>query len=124
MLLDVGCGNAELAKGDVNVDLFREGRNLQIGNQKVGERVNPHKIKNFVVADACHLPFKAGAFKVVFSSHTIEHVSNPFACILRCAVWLKGGLLFVILIGVGVMLNGLFMLIFWMKTGLVNQLGL
>ena len=77
-LLDVGCGNVALAKGDVNVDFFREGQNRQIGVQNVGELVNPHLIKNFVVADACHLPFKDGAFNVVFSSHSIEHVADPF----------------------------------------------
>lgn len=76
MLLDVGAGNC--AKGDVNIDLFREGFNPQIGNQHVGEYVNPHKIKNFVVADACFLPFKDNSFDVAFSSHVIEHVANPF----------------------------------------------
>jgi len=78
-ILDVGCGNEKHAKGSVNVDLVREGCNLQIGQQLKGEQVNPHKIPNFVIADACHLPFRNEAFKMGFSSHTIEHVKDPFA---------------------------------------------
>jgi len=76
-VLDVGCGNAGLAKGDVNVDFFREGRNVQVGEQLVGEVCNPKLIKNFVVADACHLPFKNECFSLVYSSHVIEHVNKP-----------------------------------------------
>ena len=75
MLLDVGCGVGGV--GDVNVDVFREGFNRQIGDQVCGELVNPHNIRNFVVADACHLPFRDGVFDVVVSSHVIEHVYFP-----------------------------------------------
>ncbi|MFA5365941.1 MAG: class I SAM-dependent methyltransferase, partial [Candidatus Bathyarchaeia archaeon] len=77
MILDVGCGTAGLAKGDVNVDFFREGRNVQVGEQLVGEMCVPKLIKNFVVADACHLPFRDGCFSLVYSSHVIEHVVDP-----------------------------------------------
>ncbi len=75
--LDVGCGTEKYAKGTVNVDCCREGFNKQIGNQNVGELVEPKKIRNFVVADACHLPFRDGVFEASFSSHTIEHTTNP-----------------------------------------------
>ena len=74
-LLDVGCGTRP--KGDVNVDFFSSGFNPQTGNQIQGEYMTPRKIKNFVIADASHLPFRDGSFNVVFSSHTIEHVENP-----------------------------------------------
>ena len=74
-LLDVGCGTKP--KGDVNVDFFRGGLNPQTGDQIEGEFMSPSKIKNFVVADAMHLPFKDESFNTVFSSHTIEHVQNP-----------------------------------------------
>jgi ubiquinone/menaquinone biosynthesis C-methylase UbiE len=74
--LDVGCGCHGV--GDVNVDVFREGFNRQIGNQQTGELVEPHKIKNFIVADACFLPFQSKVFEVAFSSHVIEHVKYPF----------------------------------------------
>jgi ubiquinone/menaquinone biosynthesis C-methylase UbiE len=76
-LLDVGCGTKP--KGDVNVDFFRQGFNLQVEDQKVGAYMSPKNIPNFVIAEASHLPFKTEAFNVVFSSHTIEHVNQPFA---------------------------------------------
>ena len=76
-VLDVGCGNGRLAKGSVNVDFFCRGQNVQIGKQLEGEFVDPHKIPNFILADACHLPFKNGSFNFVFSSHVIEHVADP-----------------------------------------------
>jgi len=75
-ILDVGCGTKP--KGDVNVDFFRGGLNPQTGDQIQGELMSPQKIKNFIVADAIHLPFKNESFEVVFSSHTIEHAQNPF----------------------------------------------
>ena len=74
-LLDVGCGTKP--KGTVNVDFFRSGQNTQIGDQTQGENMDPRIIPNFVVADACHLPFKDNAFNMVISSHTIEHVLDP-----------------------------------------------
>lgn len=76
-MLDVGCGTKP--KGDVNVDFFRGGLNPQTGDQIQGEFMSPQKIKNFIVADATHLPFKNESFEVVFSSHTIEHAQNPSA---------------------------------------------
>ncbi len=75
-LLDVGCGTKP--KGDVNIDFFRNGFNPQTGDQIHGELMVPQRINNFVIADATHLPFKDGSFSIVFSSHTIEHVPNPF----------------------------------------------
>jgi len=40
--------------------------------------MTPKKIQNFILADAERLPFKDDCFDVVFSSHVIEHVPNPF----------------------------------------------
>ena len=74
--LDVGCGIKP--KGDVNVDFFGLGYNPQTGNQVQGDYMAPKKIRNFVIADASHLPFKDESFNVVLSWHTIEHVQNPF----------------------------------------------
>jgi SAM-dependent methyltransferase len=73
--LDVGCGS--MPTGDVNVDFCVRGWNSQEGDQKRGEFLNPKMIPNFVVADAKHLPFRNNSFNIVFSSHTIEHVSDP-----------------------------------------------
>ncbi len=76
-VLDVGCGNEKTARGTVNIDSFRRGQNFQIGDQLKGKYVNPNFIPNFIVADACYLPFKDNSFRTVFSSHTIEHVIDP-----------------------------------------------
>jgi ubiquinone/menaquinone biosynthesis C-methylase UbiE len=57
-VLDVGCGDRP--KGDVNLDLFFFG-----------------KWKNFILAEAHHLPFKDGAFKKVYSKNCVEHLENP-----------------------------------------------
>jgi len=68
--LDVGCGSRP--KGDVNVDLLSERFGV-----KENFFIKPQRISNFVLADACHLPFKDGSFENVFSSAVIEHVINP-----------------------------------------------
>ena len=57
-VLDVGCGDRP--KGDVNLDLFYYG-----------------KWKNFIIAEAHHLPFKDKVFTKVYSKHCLEHLENP-----------------------------------------------
>lgn len=79
VVLDVGCGSR--GKGDVNVDFFKGGWNKQEADQDKGEFVDPRSIPNFVVASAEYLPFKNDCFELVFSSHTIEHVHDPFRMI-------------------------------------------
>ena len=69
--LDVGCGSKPT--GDVNVDFFGGGWNSQ-----EGKFMSPRLISNFLVADAMFLPFMDECFDVAFSSHVIEHVTNPF----------------------------------------------
>lgn len=73
MLLVIGCGHA--AFGDVNIDLF------------IGDKTqckydwDPKKVRNFVLADACNLPFKENAFDYVYSSHVLEHLPNPLQAV-------------------------------------------
>lgn len=74
MTLDVGCGSHN-PKGDVNVDCFKGKFNWQEGYEQQG--LDCRLIKNFVLADACHLPFQNDSFDLVLSSHVIEHVSYP-----------------------------------------------
>ena len=76
-LLDVGCGHR--AKGDVNVDLFVEATAHRCVDQRVNDDValHVHEIKNFVKADACHLPFRDRAVKKSYSWHLIEHLVDP-----------------------------------------------
>lgn len=58
-ILDIGCG--AYPRGDVNIDLF----------PKIPQP------KNFVLADAHHLPFANHSFTGVVCSHTLEHLQNP-----------------------------------------------
>lgn len=63
MILNVGCGS--VPDGDVNVDVVR------------GRWVD-------VVCDGQFLPFKDGCFEMVFSSHVIEHIVNPYLFLREC----------------------------------------
>jgi len=38
--------------------------------------IDVHKVPNFVLADALHLPFRKDAFEEVFSRNVMEHVSD------------------------------------------------
>jgi len=83
MILDVGCGN--FPKGDVNCDISIKDVGHRTGRaNKLTSPLHLQKIKNFVVCDALHLPFKDNAFDGVFSSHTIEHTINPFKFLKEC----------------------------------------
>jgi len=67
MRLDVGCGSSPT--GDVNVDLM-----IEDADEKWD--LNPSKIPNFVKADVRYLPFKSGAFQIVYCSHVLEHLMD------------------------------------------------
>jgi ubiquinone/menaquinone biosynthesis C-methylase UbiE len=69
-ILDVGCGNR--ASGTVNVDLYC-GETMH----RRHEPIDMKHIPNFVLADACHLPFKDNSFDLVRSDGLIEHLTNP-----------------------------------------------
>jgi len=69
--LDIGCSDAP--QGDVNVDL----RTKEVDEFYLTPLQTYKTIKNFVKADAQHLPFRNKIFSESISSHTIEHVENP-----------------------------------------------
>jgi len=71
--LDVGCG--QHPAGDVNVDLYPNGDGVA---RRGGEEMDVKHVKNFVKADAFHLPFSNETFDKVICSHTIEHTAEPF----------------------------------------------
>jgi ubiquinone/menaquinone biosynthesis C-methylase UbiE len=62
MILDIGCG--QNPKGNINVDI----------DKTVAKKA---KIPNFIVADACYLPFKTRTFALAIASHVLEHLPNP-----------------------------------------------
>lgn len=63
MNLDVGSGHAhsQTARGDVNIDVKRP----------------VIKPRNFVQADAHHLPFRSSLFEKTSFHEVIEHIENP-----------------------------------------------
>jgi ubiquinone/menaquinone biosynthesis C-methylase UbiE len=73
--LDVGCG--EYPKGDVNCDLFTKDTGHWTGKDQA-RVLNTKKIPNFVICDSQHLPFASESFNLVYCSHVIEHVAQPF----------------------------------------------
>jgi ubiquinone/menaquinone biosynthesis C-methylase UbiE len=75
LTLEVGCGYS--ANGDVNIDLFAKISEHRTGKLKTSFPLPVHSIRNFVLADGQHLPFKDEAFDEAHSSHVIEHVPNP-----------------------------------------------
>ena len=68
MTLDVGCGVRPM--GDVNCDLL-------VRHDHWMKEVDPHLIRNFVKADVHSLPSRDSSFKIVYSSHLLEHVDEP-----------------------------------------------
>jgi len=68
-VLDVGCGTNPM--GDVNVDLY-----VGVSEHRGPKSLMPKEIPNFVLCDACYLPFRDNSFEKVFSRHTLEHVGE------------------------------------------------
>jgi len=74
-ILDIGCGDRPT--GDVNLDLFYY-----------------EKWKNFIIAEAHHLPFKNKVFEKVYTKHALEHFEKPLKFFKEAKRVLKeGGLL-------------------------------
>jgi len=69
--LDIGCG--AVPTGDVNLDLLIPGDERRPFDHR--------KIKNFILADCRYLPFPDNTFLEVYSSHFLEHVQDPDACL-------------------------------------------
>jgi len=66
LVLDLGCGSKSYIfhpyyDANVFVDVERPTK----------------KIKNFIVADACHLPFQDNAFETIYCNHVLEHLADP-----------------------------------------------
>jgi SAM-dependent methyltransferase len=81
MILDIGCGNAP--RGHVNMDLFMNATTPDLKNkERQYAFIDPKKIPNPVKADAQYLPFRDNSFTVVFSSHVLEHLRDPFKALL------------------------------------------
>ena len=69
MILDVGCGCNP--KGTVNIDLYLK---------PIHRRgyLNPHKVPNFIIADAHRLPLRDSCFTLVICDNVLEHLERPW----------------------------------------------
>jgi len=71
MKLDVGSGDRPA--GDVNCDIFKDRTpHIRFRDNRV------IRADNFIICDGQHLPFRNATFSETYSSHTIEHVDNPW----------------------------------------------
>ncbi len=86
-VLFIGCG-----KGD-ELRILKEGTAMDISLTaiKIAKKKNPKF--NFVVADACKLPFKENSFDLVICSEVLEHIKNPQRVISEIKRVLKGVLI-------------------------------
>jgi len=66
--LDIGCG-----KGDLTAKIC-ETLDLQAIGIDLNRRVIPHKYANFIVSDACYLPFRSNSFVLITAFSLIEHI--------------------------------------------------
>jgi len=88
-VLEVGCGTGRFSE-----EIVRRGGRLTVLDigQTLVRQVAARLGCKGVVADACSLPFKAGAFEVVISSECIEHTADPRQAIREmCRVCSGGG---------------------------------
>lgn len=81
LTLDVGCGPNP--RGDVNVDVDNVAKFFK-------NQLN-RKIPNFIVADACHLPFRSETFSQVVMVDVLEHLEKDWLCLDGICRVLKSG---------------------------------
>jgi SAM-dependent methyltransferase len=97
-VLDAGCGGGGTAVSLAEESAFAVGLDLDARFQGSGTRLVAERgVRNaaFVQGDGGRLPFRAGAFDVVFSHSVIEHVSSPRDYLAECHRVLRpGGVLY------------------------------
>jgi ubiquinone/menaquinone biosynthesis C-methylase UbiE len=93
-VLDAGCGGGGTALSLAEESGFAVGLDLDARFRGSGTRLAAEKrIANaaFVQADAARLPFRSGAFDLVFSHSVIEHVVSAEAYLAECFRVLRAG---------------------------------
>ena len=89
-ILDVGCGEglAEVSIGRLHISQIR-----LVGVDRVVSKVvrarqeaaSHNQRVRFAAADACHLPFAAGAFDSLFCVAVLQHIGDVDAALTECA---------------------------------------
>lgn len=72
-VLDVGCGS--YSEGNISLDLYTGKTDHHRYN------IDPEKLPNFTIGDACHLPYRINSIKVLIASNLIEHLIDPLTAL-------------------------------------------
>ena len=76
LVLDIGSGHNPHPRANVLADRFFED-----DAERTGKGIVLDEAKPFVIADACAMPFKDGAFDYLVCSHVAEHIDDvPAFC--------------------------------------------
>jgi len=73
MWIDFGCGGSP--RGDVNVDQYYD------ESPHTNQKINPKKIKNFIIGSAEYPPIRDKSVHGVSGYHLIEHTFVPTTCL-------------------------------------------
>ena len=76
-ILDVGCGNAWLARAMVNNDTTVVSMDVSTRNPVQALKKVPHFRHEALIADVYHLPIKENSIDCVVGSEIMEHVTDP-----------------------------------------------
>ncbi len=75
---------------------FLHSRLFELNSDIMGLDINPVKFPNFLMADACTLPFKNDVFEVLIAGELIEHLTKPVDFLRECfEVMMKEGILII-----------------------------
>ena len=91
LVLDIGCGDAWIAKELLKKKVHVVSMDLAITNPLNAIKNYPSENHAAVVADGMHLPFADNCFDVIIASEVIEHLADPSAFIRHCTAKLKHG---------------------------------
>lgn len=85
VVLDLGCGNGTSTaniRGNLVVG-------VDLSDEQMARAKNLHKNRDFVVADARHLPFAANSFDMIVAINLLHHVNEPEQILSECYRVLK-----------------------------------
>lgn len=74
-ILEIGCGFGTQIANFARLGHECIGLEIHKSTAKKANRING-KLCSFVIADACHLPFREGCFDIVYSNEFFSHVTD------------------------------------------------
>ncbi|MCS7132777.1 MAG: methyltransferase domain-containing protein [Nitrososphaeria archaeon] len=89
MTLDIGCNGGtftNIIKQSVDDGLMI---GIDIGEQGVMYAAKKYPDIMFLIADACHLPFRENSFDLITCLEVLEHLTDPLKCLMEINRCLK-----------------------------------